>query len=59
MTTDIRAHLLHRLSIALSASVYCRTCDLYLTELHTVAVETDPTGVTMVVMQPAEIGDQA
>lgn len=57
MTTDIRAHIRHRLSISLATSVYCRDCDLYLDHLHTVAVETDQTGVTLVVMQPAEIGD--
>ena len=38
---DIRFHLAHRLSIALATSVYCRTCDLYLTDTTTVALELD------------------
>jgi hypothetical protein len=53
MTTDIRAHLTHRLSIALTVSVYCRDCDLYMTELHTVAMETDNKGVTILVLTPS------
>ncbi len=56
---DIRVHLAHRLSIALHTSVYCRTCDYYLVNTHTVAVELNPDTdtVEVAVLTPLRIGE--
>jgi hypothetical protein len=59
MNLDIRAHTQHRLSISLRGSVYCRDCDLYLTELETVCIEINPAKnlVELVVLTPYPIGN--
>ena len=54
---DIRLHLHHRLSISLNTSVYCRTCDYYLTDTNTVAVEINGTEHRVVVLTPLLIGE--
>ncbi len=44
MTTDIRAHLLHNLeldTIDRKVEIYCRTCDLYMSNLNTVTIAID------------------
>ncbi len=53
MTCDIRAHLTHRLSIALTVSVYCRDCDLYLDHLSTIAIEVGEGRVQILVLTPS------
>ena len=56
---DIRLHLHHRLSISLHTSVYCRTCDYYLTDTNTVALELDGDKGTIElhVLTPLPIGE--
>ncbi len=56
---DIRVHLAHRLSVALNTSVYCRTCDYYLDETHTIALELDGDKGTaeVAVLTPLRIGE--
>ena len=56
---DIRLHLDHRLSIALTGTVYCRPCDYYLTDTNTVAIETNTTyhAIEMHVLTPLLIGE--
>lgn len=54
MICDIRAHLTHRLSIALAvATVYCRDCDLYLDHLSTIAIEVGEGRVQILVLTPS------
>jgi len=57
---DIRLHLHHRLSISLHTSVYCRTCDYYLTDTNTVAIETNTKrhAIEMHVLTPLLIGEE-
>ena len=58
MNLDVRAHLTHRWSISVSSgTVYCRTCDLYLTNLSAIAIEIQiDDGFCIEVLTPIEEG---